>query len=192
MSPSCDDKGNGHEDPDIMLVTVVNARRSLDPPLPSGSLGNILDFESAGASSSALTTTESAIADFASAIRRCVQRVDGDRFRRFSAALCVIPNIFDRFKFRQRSGIKHLLVFSSWKDQQYYDIDWGEGIGYTVKVRYCAMGMPSLCLIMPEIKGEQFAEEERGLEVTLGLTKAQRQKLRGDEYFRRFATFRDE
>ncbi|KAL8887310.1 MAG: hypothetical protein Q9215_005097 [Flavoplaca cf. flavocitrina] len=173
-SQSTNGKGSSHEDPDVMLMMVVNARRSLDPPLTSGSLGNILDFEPASASSSALTTTEIAVADFAFAIRRCVQRVDGDRFRRFSAALSAIPNIFDHFGFRRPSGIKHFFALSSWKDQHYYDINWGEGIGHTEKVRYIALALPRLCLIMPEIKGEQFAEEEQGLEVTVGLTKAQR------------------
>ncbi|KAI4266228.1 MAG: hypothetical protein L6R38_008872 [Xanthoria sp. 2 TBL-2021] len=193
-SQSTNDKGNSDEKPDVLLIMVLSARRSLDPPLPSGSLGNLLDFESATASSSALTTTESAVADFAFAIRRCVQRVDGCHFRRFSAAISAIPNIFDRFSSRRRSedGIQHIFALSSWKDQHFYDLDWGEGIGHMEKIRYCALGLPSLCLIMPEIKGDHFAEEEKGLEVTVGLTNGQRQKLRGDEFFRRFATFREE
>ncbi|KAL8854152.1 MAG: hypothetical protein Q9221_001074 [Calogaya cf. arnoldii] len=195
-SQSANEKGDSdsEEKPDVMLMIVVSARRSLDPPLPSGSLGSLLGFESATASSSALTTTESAVADFAFAIRRCVQRVDGGHFQRFSAALFAIPNIFDRFSIRRLSddGMQHIFALSSWKDQNFYDLDWGEGIGHMEKIRYCALGLPSLCLIMPEIKGDQFAEEEKGLEVTLGLTKGQRQKLRGDEFFRRFATFREE
>ncbi|KAL8641042.1 MAG: hypothetical protein Q9226_008679 [Calogaya cf. arnoldii] len=140
-SQSTNDKGNSDEKPDVLLMMVVSARRSLDPPLPSGSLGNLLDFD----------------------IRRLSE-----------------------------GGIQHIFALSSWKDQQFYDLDWGEGVGHMEKIRYCALGLPSLCLIMPEIKGDQFAEEERGLEVTVGLTKGQRQKLRGDGFFRRFATFKEE
>ena len=188
------DESSGKEDPDSMLLMVINARRSMRPVMPVWSLGNLLAFESARASRSALTATESAVADFALSIRRSVQRADTDHFRRFSAALSAIPNIFDCAAFRRPAdyGIKNLVYISSWRDQGGYEDDWGDVVGRVEKIRHCTISFPNLCIIMPEIKDDQLIEEERGLEVTVGLTRRQMQKLRGDVFFRRFATFRDE
>ena len=88
-----------------------------------GSLGNPFISHWIHTSISALRATESAVADSALSIRRGVQTIDEDYYRRMSASLLAVRDLRRIVLSRPSNlGIPRAVAVSSWKDQGFYDL----------------------------------------------------------------------
>ena len=179
------------DDLESALCVVMNVRHLMQPPIPSGSISNVLFFPWLYVPGSALRSTESNVADFAFQIRRHLRHVNENAFRHVLASLASVPDIG---RVVPRDGhptsVSDLLAISSWRSQDFYDLDWGKVIGRVERVRYWSLGFPNLCIIMPEIKGNVLTEDQKGLEVYVALSEEELSRLKKDSLFTRFAKSR--
>lgn len=100
---------------------------------------------------SALRAMESAVADFALSIRRSVQTINENRFRRLVASLLAVPNI-SRVVLTQPSnmGIQSTVGIFSRRNQAFYELYWGDVNGRVEGVRFCTVPLQYMCNIMLE------------------------------------------
>lgn len=171
------------------LRVVVNLRRRLGTPLPADYIGNAVGTILVSIPSQSVDSTPAKVAEIAHLVRNQIKQSHEHHFRRFFAILKSTPDLATAEHSIGAGPSEDRLSFTSWANQSFYDINWGDVIGAKVeRVRcYC---LKNLCVIMPKLEGSGFAEEEGGLEVMITLEKGQMGRLKQNELFMRFAEWR--
>ena len=181
----------GRDDPESALCVVMNVRHLMQPPIPAGSISNVLFLPWLYVPGSTLRSTESNVAEFAFQIRRQLRHIDENAIRHVLASLASVPDIGRvAMRGRRSTSVNDILVITSWRGQDFYDLDWGKAIGRVERVRYCRLASTNLCIIMPEIKGNVLTEDQKGLEVYVALSEEELSRLKKDSLFTRFAKSR--
>ena len=168
----------------------VNLRGKLEPPLPSGFLGNVISFLVTIVPAKDIKPTPAKLAELAHLIRQQLNKHDGARVRRLAAALDPIP---DLSRVCPTPPPEHIDVFavSSWSNQKYSELNWGHTIGSRVeRVRCCRPNGPNPCIIMPRLQGPNFNDDECGLEIMLCFERNKIEYLKQDPLFNKFAQWR--
>lgn len=179
-------------DRSLTIWMVVGARRVLDPPLPSDSLGNCLSFIRVSAPSPSVESTPASVAKIAHRLRGQIQQRDERRFRKVIAALSSVEDL-TRVVTTPLSPPEDRVRFSSWANQGFYDLNWGDAVGAKIeRVRLWIQGTGHhICVTMPELSAPNFTGEDCGLEVSInGFEKGLIRRLKQNEFFMRFAQWR--
>ena len=172
----------------ISTSLLVGCRSKLEPPLPADYIGNCLDYAAISLPSRGEDSTPARVAEMAHLLRDQIKQRDDSYLRKKMAAL---KSVADLARVELAGGVvcEDRVGFSSWSNQNWYNIDWGDVVGANIeRVRFT--GSRDNGTILPELKGPGFAEDERGLEVVLRLKKGQMDRLKRNELFRRFAMWR--
>ena len=171
------------------LRVVVNLRRRLRTPLPADYIGNAVGSILVSIPRQSVDSTPAKVAEIAHLVRNQIKQRDERYFRKLIAILKSVPDLATVEDSTGAGPSEDRLSFTSWANLSCYDINWGDVIGTKVeRVRY--YGFEDLCVIMPEMEGSRFAEDEGGLEVVITLEKGQMGRLKQNEFFMRFAEWR--
>ncbi|KAI9778069.1 MAG: hypothetical protein M1839_008373 [Geoglossum umbratile] len=174
-------------DPEVeaTLGMAVDGRRRLDPPLPSEYIGNVTAFSAATAPLSTLTSATSlpALGVLAFSIRESVARIDDTHIR---SAITFIDRVADVRTIAP--GFKCVFgrdfYTTSWADQGIMEADWGNVVGgVSTYLRLPKHAFDGLCVVYPRLL-------DQGLEVLIGLHAEDMVRLRSDELFCKFASWR--
>lgn len=171
------------------LRVAVNFRRRLRTPLPADYIGNAVASMLVSIPSQSVDSTPAKVAEIAHLVRDQIKQCDEHFFRKVMAILKCVPDLVMVSDSLRAGPSEDLLFFTSWANLSYYDINWGDVIGAKVERVRC-YGEENLCVIMPEMEGSGFAEDEGGLEVVITLEKGQMGRLKQNELFMRFAEWR--
>lgn len=177
-------------DESSLLCFVMDSRRLLRPPMPAGSIGNVLIWGGIIEPFNTVVPTAEGVTECAHSLRRKIKQFDDAHLPRLIGALKSVPDIsrvrLDRMGFDEQS-----LVVNSWAAQEWYDLDWGRLVGGRCeRVRIHESLIPNFCLVFPELKGCEGSKEAAGLEVSIGLKTNHMKLLRENELFNRFAEWR--
>ena len=178
------------DDKQAVIGVAVNMRSFLDPPLPSDSIGNVLNRLRIIVPRETLEPTPKRITEIAHLIRQKINLLDQESYRRTISFLKSLPDI-------SRADIlvpesQDVIGFSSWSKLNFYDIDWGNVVGIKIeRVRACiAAGFKDFGIFLPELNKPRFETDQCGLEVLIWLEESKMQRLKQDPLFNRFATCR--
>ena len=176
-----------------VITTVLGARRLLDPPLPTEYIGNLLSLIRIHARNPTIKPTAAKVAEIAHLLRdRIKQR--GDAYHQGLIGALSSVEDFTRVKMAPLSPSEAGIMITSWANQNFYDIEWGEVVGgRTERVRATRLDYRYICRILPEMKAPRFADDECGLEVVFGgLDKDEVARLMQNELFMKFAQWRSD
>lgn len=174
-----------------VLNMVVGGRRLLDPPLPEDYIGNVLSFIRLSTPSHTIDSSLAEVAEVAHLIREKVKERDERYFRKLIAALSSVEDL-TKLRVAPPSPSEDGLKITSWANQDFYNLSWGDAIGSGVeRVRPYFPGATGFCVILPELKAPAFAGDDCGLEVALyGVERHHMERLKQDGFFMRFAQWR--
>lgn len=172
-----------------VIAVVVNLRPFLAPPLPPDYIGNCFGLIWIALPLETITSTPSRVAEIARLIRRDIKLLHPRYVDRLRSALQSVPDI-SRVVLSVPPS-QPTIAISSWRNQIYYDLDWGNVIGSNIE-RVRDWRLAPAAIILPELKAPRFVGEEGGWEVAITLTRAQIESLREDPLFNRFAEWRCE
>ena len=174
-----------------VILVVINARRLLQPPLPSSFIGNVPLVTGVPYPLKNLTMTAKSISDMACLIRASINGKTPDYFNRFLSALASVDDI-RRITYAGSSNPKYSLKLSSWRDQDYYNQGWGEVFGTECERARSTIGsLPNgLAIILPEIKGAVCSSSAAGLEVALGVSEDAIPHLKENKLLNHFCLWR--
>ena len=177
-------------DRQALIGIAVNMRQILDPPLPSDSIGNVLNRLRIAVPRKTIEPTPVRVTEIAHLIRQKIKLLDQQYYRRTISFLKSLPDIS-----RVDMGLpksQDVIGISSWSKQSYYDMDWGTVVGTRIeRVRACmAAATKDFAIILPELNTSSFEENQCGLEVLIWLERSQMRRLKQDQLFNRFAKWR--
>ncbi|KAL8786829.1 MAG: hypothetical protein Q9213_002566 [Squamulea squamosa] len=143
------------------LGFAVDGRKRLDPPLPSGYVGNVNIYAYASLAMSTLRSSDSAAAlpTIAAAIRSSITALTDKRIREVIQFIDSVPCVTDIFP-GFNSFLGPDLAITSWSNTGIEDLDWGI-LGQVQAVRIPNVSFDGLCIVLPT-RGE-------GLDVIIGL-----------------------
>lgn len=171
------------------VVLPMSGRRLLDPPLPADYIGNVLSFIRADVSNQSNDSMEAKVAKVAHLIRSQIKQRD-ERYLRMTISALLSAGDFAKVMFRPPSASDAVICISSWANQGFYDLNWGDAVGAGIERVGFGRGVKNLCVILPELSGPKFTGDQCGLEVAIGLEKGQIERLKNNELFMRFAEWR--
>ena len=171
------------------LITMINIRRILDPPLPADFIGNALSFSKVSAPLHTIDSTPEVVAKVAHTIRKQIQEASERSIRETIAG-------YGRAFWEPPPPSEHIVRVTSWATQRFYDLDWGNAVGTKIERirrkqpdRY--QGFGAKVIILPEIAAPHFEAEECGLEVALvDFWSEHMERLKRNELFMRFGEWR--
>lgn len=175
-------------DQSYTVEMVVEMRRTLNPPLPADYIGNILNFVNVSVSSQSIVSTPANVSEMAYALRNQITQRDERYVRKLIAALSSVGDLAKVIA-TPPSPSEDKISFSSWANQGFYDINWGDAVGVRIE-RTRAPSPPTICIIMPELSAPNFTGDECGLEAVINLKKGEMERLKQNELFMRFAQWR--
>ena len=171
------------------LITMVNVRRILDPPLPVDFIGNALSFSKVLAPLRTISSTAEVVAKVAHMIRKQIQEMNDPSIRE------TVVEYGGAF-WKPPPPSEHVVRVTSWATQRFYDLDWGNAVGTKIeRIRRKQpdpyQGFGANVIILPELAAPHFGAEECGLEVALvDFGSEHMERLKRDELFMRFAEWR--
>ena len=175
------------DDKQAVIGVAVNMRPFLDPPLPSDSIGNVLNRLRITVPRKTLKPTAKRVTEIAHQIRQKIKLLDQASYCRTISFLKSLPDI-------SRADIlvpesQDVIGFSSWSKLNFYDIDWGNVVGTKIeRVRSCiTAGFKDFAIFLPELKTPRFETDQCGLEVLIWLEESKMTRLKQDQLFNRFA-----
>lgn len=168
---------------------ILGGRRMLDPPLPANFIGNIIMRIGVSGPIQRIESTPAKVAEMAYDFRDQIKQRDERDIRKFIAALSAVED-FTTVEISPPLPSEHRLIITSWANQDFCGINWGDAVGPRIeRVRYF-LENNNRCIILPELRGPSFTDEECGLEAMIGLEKRQLERLKHDKLFMRFAQLR--
>ena len=189
----------------IQLAQTLDGRRLLQPPVPQDFLGNVSLFCQISASFESLQPSIPNISKLALRIRRRINEMNTTYTDNLLSALDSVPDI-GAITPSFAGGPHRGMMVSSWRRQTFSAVDWGDRVGARVermrlpKMRFARY--EGVCIVLPEAEGgqqggkgevqeeEEEEEEEGGWEVMVGLYPEAMERLKKDEFWRRFSTWR--
>ncbi|KAL8792855.1 MAG: hypothetical protein Q9195_004585 [Heterodermia aff. obscurata] len=174
------------------LMTATNTRAHHQPPLSPSYIGNMFLLSSTDTTAhSLLPPSTHTVAAQALKLRQSIQKTTTAAYlaRTLSALRFSVPDI-SKVNYCGGADEDLCLVLSSWREQDMCVLDWGAEVRVRCeRVRMYDFYVDGLGFVFPEYKGAR--EEGGGLEVELLLKKGAMRELEGDEFFGRFARWRD-
>ena len=174
-------------DKQAVIDIAVNMRPFLDPPLPSDSIGNVLNRLRIIVPHKTIEPTPKKVTEIAHLIRQKFKLLDQESYRKLLAFLKSLPDI-------SRADIlvpenQDVIGFSSWSKLNFYDIDWGNVIGTKIeRLRTCILpGFKDFAIILPELNTPRFETDQCGLEILIWVEESKMKRLKQDQLFNRFA-----
>ena len=176
-----------------LISTVVSGRRLLNPRLPADYIGNALSFTRISALNPSIDSTPVKVAEVAHLIRDQIKQRDEVYFRGIIGSLSSVQDL-RRVHLAPTLPSEDRILITSWANQSFYDLDWGDGIVSRIERVKCRdLQFRYVCRILPELKAPYFPEKECGLEIMLcGLDKDETARLKENELFMRFAQCRED
>ena len=171
------------------VVTVLGFRSKLPSILPAGFIGNALDIVVVSVPNQSMDATPANLAEVARLIRDGIKQRDERYIRNMIAALKSATDQGGRVFPITEIKSENQISFSSWANLSFYDLDWGDMVGTKVE-RVGFIGVCDLCVILPELRGPSFTDNERGLEVNITLEKDQMGRLKQNSFLNRFVEWR--
>jgi hypothetical protein len=175
---------------EIQLAQTLDGRRLLHPPVSPNYLGNASLFCQIRSSFNSLQPSIANISKLALRIR---QRIDEINTAYTDNLLSVLGNVPDISAVRPSfaGGWHQGMMVSSWRQHAFGTVEWGNGVGARVeRVRLPKMRFAryeGVCIVLPE--GEE-SEEGRCWEFMVGLHPEAIERLKRDELWLKFATWR--
>lgn len=163
-------------------------RRALNPPLPADYIGNIINTVSVSVPSQSIVSTPAKVSEMAHALRNQITQRNERYVRKLIAALSSVGDLA-KVVLTPASPSEDKILFSSWANQAFYDINWGDTVGTRIE-RTRGLSHAALCLILPELSAPSFTEDECGLEAVINLNRRGMERLKQNELFMRFAQWR--
>lgn len=191
----------------IQLAQTLDGRRLMQPTLPPDYLGNVSLFCQIPASYHSLKPSIVNIANLALRIRQRLNEIDSTYADTLLSVLGNVPDI-SVVKPSFAAGPDKGMMVSSWRQHTFGAVDWGSEIGSRVermrlpKMRYGRY--EGVAIVLPEEKpsseknalssAEEIpsssSSEGTGWEVMIGLLPEAMERLKQDDIWRRFATWR--
>ena len=177
-------------DKQAIIGIAVNMRQVLDPPLPSDSIGNVLNRLRIAVPRKTIEPTPVRVTEIAHLIRQEIKLLDQENYRRTISFLKSLPDISRVDMSLPKS--QDVIGMTSWSKQNFYEIDWGNTVGTRIeRVRACmAPYIKDFAIILPELNTPPFETDQCGLEVLIWLEESQMKRLKQDRLFNRFAKWR--
>lgn len=179
---------------EIELAQTLDGRRLIHPALPQDFLGNVSLFCQISSSFNSLQPSIKNISNLALRIRRRINEIDTAYADNLLSALENVPDISTVVPSFAGGPHKGMMV-SSWRQQTFSTVDWGSGIGARVermrlpKMRFARY--EGVCIVLPEGKEQgEGSEDEKGWEVMVGLYPEAMERLKRDEFWGKFSTWR--
>lgn len=176
-------------DQTVAMGVIINARRLLQPQLPSSFIGNALLLAAIQHPLPKVTMTASTISTIASSLRASINGKTPAYLTRYLSALASVDDIRKIIRSRGPNP-QYTLVVSSWRGQAFYNQAWTQVFGTGCERVRAGIGpLPNgLAIILPEIK--EAAGAAGGLEVAIGVEGKDVPRLRGNELLNRFCEWR--
>lgn len=176
---------------EIQLAQTLDGRRLLHPPISPNYLGNASLFCQIPSSFNSLRPS---IANISKLALRTRQRINEINTTYADNLLSVLGNVPDISAVRPSfaDGRPRGMMVSSWRQQGFGTVEWGSGVGARVermrlpKMRFARY--EGVCIVLPE--GESESEKDRGWEVMVGLYPEAMERLKRDELWQKFSTWR--
>ena len=175
----------------LTFVRVVNSRRILR--LPPNYIGNSWVFSPISAPAAEVTSTRDQVSHLPYFLRKALKHVDEDFIRNLVACIKALPSpkpLMSTYAFSPG----HYFMLSSWTDQRFCDLDWGTTIDVKcerVRVPKIGVGLlDGVGIVLPWPGGSDDGVNRHGLEVLLSLKGEVMDRLRDDELFKEYATWR--
>lgn len=176
-----------------VIRSVLGGRRTLDPPLPEGYIGNVLSFTRIPIPYPSIDSTLAKVVESAHLMRDQIKQRDEAYFQGVIGALSRVKDL-GKVKTASLSPSEDGMFITSWANQGFYEIDWGDVVGgRTERVRKnrFRFGHRPICWIMPELSAPYFPDDECWLEVIVnGLDKDEMARLKENELFMRFGQWK--
>lgn len=190
---------------EIQLAQTLDGRRLLQPPVPQDFLGNVSLFCQISSSFDSLQPSIANISALALRIRRRINELNTAYTDNLLSALDKVPDISTVVPSFAGGGPHRGMMVSSWRQQTFSTIDWGNGVGARAermrlpKMRFARY--EGVCIVLPEggEKGEgkgkmewggEELEDEGGWEVMVGLYPEAMERLKRDQFWGKFSTWR--
>ena len=177
-------------DKQAIIGIAVNMRQVLDPPLPSDSIGNVLNCLRIAVPRKTIEPTPVRVTEIAHLIRQEIKLLDQENYRRTISFLKSLPDISRVDMSLPKS--QDVIGITSWSKQNFYELDWGNTVGTRIeRVRACmAPFIKDFAIILPELNTPPLETDHCGLEVLIWLEESQMKRLKQDQLFNRFAEWR--
>lgn len=177
---------------EIQLAQTLDGRR-LKPALPPNYLGNVSLFCQISSSFNSLQPSMDNISKLALQIRRRIKEINTTYADNLLSALGKVRDISAVVPSYAGGPYRGMMV-SSWRQQTFSTVDWGSGVGACVermrlpKMRFARY--EGVCIVLP---GGMESEEQAGeddWEVMVGLYPGAMDRLKRDELWQRYSTWR--
>ena len=170
------------------IALAVGMRRALDPPLPEDYIGNVMAVVGLHVPPQSMYPTPAMVSRVAYGLRDLIKQHKEPYLRKVIAALSSVEDL-SRVVARGPSANEDSILFSSWADQIYYDIEWGNAVGARIE-RLRTPVYPGLCLILPNLSASSSTVDEGGVEALCCLKREDMERMKHNEFFMRFAQSR--
>ncbi len=176
----------------------MNGRGHLKPPMSPDFSGNVvLIAKTFTSAENLLSSNPERLAKAALLVRKSINVVD-DAYIRDTIQLVRSVKDLGQLAPRRRPAVEHSLGCSTWANQPYYSLDWGDLMGGRCeRVRWRNLRTDGLFVIFPRLPRAESSENNSdsrkssgGVEVLLGLKTAHMQLLKQDGLFNQFAEWR--
>ena len=180
------------------FAMAMNGRAHLKPPMSPDFSGNVvLIAKTFTSAKTLLPSNPERLSDAALLVRKSINVVD-DAYIRDTIQLVRSVKDLGQLAPRRRPAVEHSLGCSTWANQPYYSLDWGNLMGGKCeRVRWRNLRTDGLFVIFPRLPRTGLSENNSdsrkssgGVEVLLGLKTAHMQHLKQDEFFNEFAEWR--
>ena len=178
-------------DQSVGMGVIINARRLVQPQLPSSFIGNVILVTGIQYPLQNVTVTAEAISAIAYSLRASINSLTPAYLSAYLSAIASVEDIRKVAYARGRSS-KYKLAVSSWRGQDFYGQGWNQVFGAGCeRVRSTVGPLPNgLAIILPEIKGAACSASAAGLEVAIGLLENDIPHLRENELLNHFCEWR--
>lgn len=178
-------------DQSVGMGVIINARRLLQPQLPSSFIGNVILVTGIQYPLQKVTVSAEAISAIAYSLRASINGLTPAYLSRFLSAIASVEDI-RKLTYARGPNPKYRLVVSSWRGQDYYGQGWSQVFGAECeRVRSTIGPLPNgLAIILPEIKGAACSASAAGLEVAIGLSEDDIPHLKENELLNHFCEWR--
>ena len=168
-----------------LFLTSVNVRKQCQ--LPSNYIRNMWLPCTIGASLDELTPSPRNLARQAYNLRARLRGFDTAYVRRVASMIRSVEDV-SRIVFAAKNSQMDGLAMTSWREQGFWDSDWGPHIGAKCeRVRICNYFYDGLAVVFPEYGGSKI---DGGIEMVLGLRKDAMRKMEENEFFNQYAQWR--
>ncbi|KAM0797660.1 transferase family-domain-containing protein [Usnea florida] len=170
------------------IALVVGMRHALNPPLPKDYIGNVMIFVGLHVPTRSMYATPDTVSGVAYELRDQMKQHKEPYLRKVIAALSSVEDL-SRVTVTPPSAKEDVIAFSSWANQKYYELDWGNTIGSRIERLRLPVHL-GLCLILPDVPTPNSKEDEGGMEASFCLKREDMKRLKQSELFMRFAQWR--